>query len=102
MPGQKTGTNTIVFIRLNQVPRNRTKDITYSLITCLIQPEKVEELNRTRLVAKGDRMHYPGNAGTPTTNFLTIKLLINSTISTTGAKFLTMDIKNFYLNTPMA
>jgi hypothetical protein len=47
-------------------------------------------------------VHYPGNAGTPTANLLTVKLLINSTISTMGAKFMTMDIKDFYLNTPMA
>jgi hypothetical protein len=50
----------------------------------------------------GDRVHYPSNAGTPTTNLLTIKILINSTISTAGAKFMTKDIKDFYLNTPMA
>jgi hypothetical protein len=30
----------------------------------------------------------------------TAKLLINSVISTLGAKFLVIDIKNFYLNTP--
>jgi hypothetical protein len=102
MPGQNTGMNTILFIRCNQVPHNRTKDVTYSLITCLIQPEKVDEPNRTRLVAKGDRVHYPGNAGTPTTDLLAVKLLLSSTISTVGAKFMTMDIKNFYLNTPMA
>ena len=29
------------------------------------------------------------------------KLLFNSVISTPGARFLTMDMKNFYLNTPM-
>jgi hypothetical protein len=40
MPGQNTGTNTSVFIRCNQVPHDRTKDVTYSLITCLVQPEK--------------------------------------------------------------
>jgi hypothetical protein len=104
MPGQNKGTNTIVFICCNQVPCERTKDITYGLITCLIQLEKVEELNITRLVAKGDRVHYPGDAGTPTTNLLTVNvmLLINSTISTAEAKFMTMDIKDFYLNTPMA
>jgi hypothetical protein len=102
MPGQNTGTNTIVFIRCNQVPPNRTKDVTYGLITCVIQPEKVEEPNRTRLVARGDRVHYPGNAGTPTADLLTVKLLINTTISTAGAKFMTMDIQDFYLNTPMA
>ncbi len=47
-------------------------------------------------------MHYPGDAGTPTANLLTVKLLLNSIISTPNAKFMTMDIKDFYLNTPMA
>ncbi len=47
-------------------------------------------------------MHYPGDAGTPTANLLTVKLLLNSIISTPNAKFTTMDIKDFYLNTPMA
>jgi hypothetical protein len=31
----------------------------------------------------------------------TAKTLINSVISTLGAKFLFIDIKNFYLNTPL-
>ena len=53
------------------------------------------------MVAGGDRVHYPGDAGTPTADLLTVKLLINSVISTPGAKFFTMDIKDFYLNTPM-
>ncbi len=102
MPGQNTGTNTIVFIKKNQVPHNRTKDVTYGLITCLIRPEKIEEPNQTRLVVGGDRVHYPGNAGTPTADLLTVKLLINSTISTPNAKYITTDTKDFYLNTPMA
>ncbi len=93
MPGHNTNTNTIVFIKKNQVMQNRAKDITYSLITCLIRPEKIEEPNRTRLIAGGDRVHYPGNAGTPTTNLLTVKLLTNSTISTANAKYTTMDIR---------
>jgi hypothetical protein len=71
------------------------------LITCSIRPEKVDEPNRTRLVAGGDRVHYPFDAGTPTVNLLTVKLLINSVILTPGAKIFTMDIKNFYLCTPM-
>jgi hypothetical protein len=94
--------NAIIFIHCNQVACKRTKDVTYGLIICLIQPEKVEKPNRTRLVAGGDRVHYPGKAGTPTANLLTVKLLINSTISTVVAKFMTIAIKNFYLNTPMA
>jgi hypothetical protein len=36
MPGCNTGTNTIIFIRKNQVPTMRAKDVTYGLITCLI------------------------------------------------------------------
>ncbi len=101
MPGQNTGTNTIHFIPWDGVPREQSKDVTYGLITCLIRPEKIDEPNQTRLVA-GDRVHYPGDSGTPTTNLITVKLLINSIILTTGAKFMMMDIKDFYLNTPMA
>ncbi len=53
-------------------------------------------------MAGGDQVHYLGDAGTLTADLLTVKLLINSIISTQGAKFMTMDIKDFYLNTPMA
>jgi hypothetical protein len=102
MPGQNTGTNTIFFIKKNQVPQNRAKDVIYGLITCLVRPEIIDEPNRTRLVAGGNRVHYLGDAGTPTADLLTVKLLLNSIISTPNAKFMTMDIKDFYLNTPMA
>jgi hypothetical protein len=101
MPGRNSGTNTIQFIHKNQVPRDQARDVTYGLITTLVRAEKIDEPNRTRLVAGGDRVHYPGDAGTPTADLLTVKLLINSIISTDGAKFMTMDIKDFYLNTPM-
>jgi hypothetical protein len=101
MPGCNTGNNTIAFIKTNQVPQSRVKDITYGLITCLIRPEKLEEPNQIRLVVGGDRVHYLSNARTPTADLLTVKLLINSTtISTPNAKYMTMDIKDFYLNTP--
>ena len=52
-------------------------------------------------MAGGDRVHYPGDAGTPTADLLTVKLLLNSIISTKNARFMTLDIKDFYLNTPM-
>ena len=38
---------------------------------------------------------------TPMADLMTIKLLLNSIISTPGAKFVTLDIKDFYLNIPM-
>jgi hypothetical protein len=40
MPGRNTGTNTIIFIKKNQVPQDRANDVTYRLITCLVRPEK--------------------------------------------------------------
>jgi hypothetical protein len=53
-------------------------------------------------VAGGDRVHYPEDASTPTSGLLTVKILLNSIISTPNAKFISMDMKDFYLNTPMA
>jgi hypothetical protein len=49
----------------------------------------------------GDRINFPGNCGTPTADLLTVKLLLNSIVSTPHAKFMTIDIKDFYLMTPM-
>jgi hypothetical protein len=105
IPGQVMGTNTIFFIPKDKVPHARAKDVMYGLITCLIRPKKTNDPNQTRLgtrlVTGGDRVHYPCNAGTPTADLLIVKLLINSMISTPGARFFTIDIKNFYLCTLM-
>ena len=46
-------------------------------------------------------INYPDDCGTPTADFLTVKLMLNSVISTPNAKFMTIDIKGFYLMTPM-
>ena len=42
-------------------------------------------------------MTYTGNCDTPTADLLTVKLLLNSIVSTAGAEFMMIDIKNFYL-----
>jgi hypothetical protein len=49
----------------------------------------------------GNLINYPDNCGTPTADLLTVKLMFNSIISTPGVKFMTIDIKDFYLMTPM-
>jgi hypothetical protein len=49
----------------------------------------------------GNLGNYPDDCGTPTTDILTVKLLLNSIISRHNAKFMTVDIKDFYLMTPM-
>ena len=53
------------------------------------------------MTAGGDRINYLVDVSRPTGNIIKIKVLINLTISTPGAKFMTIDIKNFYLNTTM-
>ena len=98
--GRVKGTNTIKFIPKNQVPVDRFKDCTYGRFVCDVRPQKAEP-NRTRLTIGGDRINYPGEVGTPTADMLLVKILFNSVISTDGAKFMTADIKDFYLNTPL-
>jgi hypothetical protein len=46
-------------------------------------------------------VHYPDKVSTPTADLSTVKLLLNSVISTPGTRFATFDLKEFYLCTPM-
>eukprot|EP00804_Cyclotella_cryptica_P018631 CCRYP_011440-RA/>CCRYP_011440-RA protein AED:0.35 eAED:0.35 QI:0/0/0/1/1/1/2/0/400 len=87
--GRIKGTNTIRFIRKRDIPKDRVKI------------SRTKEPNRTRLVVGGDRINYPGEVATPTADMLAAKILFNSVISTVNACFMTMDISNFYLNTPL-
>ena len=100
MPGRNHGTNTIFFIDKSEIPANKWKDVAHSRIVCNVRPQK-EEVNRTRLTFGGNNLSVDYDCGTPTADLLTVKLLLNSVISTPGAKFMTLDIKDFYLNTPM-
>ena len=63
--------------------------------------EGKEDPNRARLVVGGNRIKSPIDYGTPTAYLFTVKLLLNSVVSTNGAKFFTLDTKKFYLNMPM-
>jgi hypothetical protein len=59
-----------------------------------------EEKERTILTVGGDQIEYPGDKSTCTAGLTPAKILINSVISTLGAKFLVIDIKKIYLDTP--
>ena len=98
--GRIKGTKTIKFIHKRDVPSNRMKDVTYGQFVCAIRPEKAET-HRTRLVVGGNKINYPDAVATPTAEMLVAKLLFNSVISTPGARFMTMDLSNFYLMTPL-
>jgi hypothetical protein len=86
------------FIPKSLVPAH--KHPTNGCICCNYQQEK-EEKHCVRLTVGGDWINYPGNKSTPMADLAPAKLLINSTISTPGAKFLGINLANFYLNTPM-
>ena len=86
------------FIQNYEVPYD--KKVTYAQFICDYRPQK-EEKERTRITVVGDRLNYQGEASTRTARLTTIKLLLNSMVSSAGAKFTTADVKIFYLNTPM-
>ena len=46
-------------------------------------------------------LSYEGDLYTETTDIQATKMLLNSVLSTEGARFMTIDIKIFYLGTPM-
>ena len=72
----------------------------YGHIVVSYRPEK-QDPNQVRLTVGGNRVNYPGDCGTPTTNMCTVKLLLNNIISTPGEKIMSINIKDFHLNNPM-
>jgi hypothetical protein len=91
-------TYTIRFIRRSDIPKGRK--VTYGSFVLDIKDHK-EENERTILTVGGDQIEYPGDKSTQTVDLTMEKILINSVISTPNAKFLVIDIKIFYLNTPL-
>jgi hypothetical protein len=91
-------TNTLRFIRRSDIPKGRK--VTYGSFVVDIKDQK-DEKERTRLTVGRDQIEYPGDKSTRTAGLTTAKILINSVISTPSAKFIFIDIKKKYLNTPL-
>jgi hypothetical protein len=92
------GTNTAFFIDLTSIPKYRK--ITYGKLVCDFKPNKTEK-HRVRLTVDGDRLDYSGDTATSTADITTFKISINSTLSTTEAKMMMMDITKYYVGTPL-
>jgi hypothetical protein len=92
------GTDTIFFVPFSAIPTDRT--VTYGRLVCDYRPQKSEP-ERTRLTVGGNLITYPYDVSTDTSDLTTAKLVINSTISTPGARHMLIDIKNYYLGTPL-
>jgi hypothetical protein len=63
-------------------------------------PEKANP-NRTCLTIGGKCITYPEDCGAPTVDMVTVKIHLNSVVPTKGARYCTIDLKDFYLNTLM-
>jgi hypothetical protein len=90
----------IVFIGRDNALIDQRKDITYRRMCINYHPEKTNP-NCTCLTVGGNCITYPGDCGTPTIDMVTVKIHLNSIVSTKGAHYCTINLKDFYLNTPM-
>jgi len=84
----------IDYIPKSAVPEDR--DVTYASFVCDYRPLKSDPY-RVRLDVGGDKLTYADDAGSPAASLIETKLLINSVISTPGAKFISMDLKYHFL-----
>ena len=98
--GQRVkGTDTIFCVDYIDIPNERQKDITDGRIVVDYRPQK-EDPNHTRLIVGGNIIDYPGYLSTPTADTNTSNIAWNSVVSTPKAKYMCIDIINFYLGTP--
>jgi hypothetical protein len=96
--GRIEGSNTIFFIPRSLVPQGKV--ITYGRFVVDIRPNRTKT-HQARLTVGGNLIKYPGDVSTHSEDLTTSKFLWNSTISTEGAKYMCLDVKNFYHGTPM-
>ena len=96
-------TGTIRFIPRSDVPRN--KKVVYLKIVVDIRDHKAVK-ERVRITATptavgGGKVNYAGETTTRTVEMSTVKMHLQSVLSTPGAQYMTLDISDFYLATPM-
>jgi hypothetical protein len=91
------GSHTIFFIPRQAVPKGNF--FTYGRFVVDIRPNK-SEVHRVRLNVGGNLIQYLGDVSTRSADLTTSKCLWNITISTDGAKYMCLDVKNFYLGAP--
>ena len=95
------GTNTITFMtpaKIAKIPKDHT--VMYAHIVADYQPQK-DDPNRILITVEGNLINYPGKTKTNTADMIIVKLSWNSILSTLNTQFMTIDIGNFYHNSPM-
>ena len=99
---KEKGTNSIFVMSHKQIEKvtKEGRIFTYARIVVDFRPQK-KDPNRVRLTAGGNLIKYPGELTTRTADLTTSKCVWNSVLSTKDARFMGIDIKNFYLGTPL-
>ena len=97
-PLMMTGSNTVHLIHPNQKPTDRVA--TYLRIVSFFRPQK-EDPFLIRFTVGDNRIDYLDDVATPTAELQTLKLHLNSVIFDVVASYMTIDIKGYYLGTPM-
>ena len=92
-------TDCISFVHHSNAPKDKKAD--HSRIEHSIRPSK-KETHITRITVGRNVLKCYVNASAKMANLTTLKLLINSVVSTPKAKFMTFDIKNYNLVTILA
>jgi hypothetical protein len=90
------GTNTFFLIDYHNIPAHKRKEICHTMVVCEVHPKK-DDPDRTRITIGGSRICFPVDVGTNTASLELFKVLLNSVLSRKGARFSTIDLKNFYL-----
>ena len=92
-------TNTMEFIHWDALPQNRRVSYYNPQIRIKVKDDGTKEY-RVRGTYGGNISDYNGPKAARTADMTSIKILLNATVSE-DAKWMTMDIKDFYLGTPM-
>jgi hypothetical protein len=70
------------------------------MVVCKVRPEK-DDPDHTCMTISGNCICFLGNEGTNTASLELVKLLLKSVLSCPGTRFSSIDLKKFYLDTPM-
>ncbi len=98
--GQK-GKNSIFVMTLNKIKKiQKNQTVTYAHVVVNFCPQKANP-HCIQITAGGNLIDYPGKLSTQTADLTMSKLMWNSVLSTEGAKYMCLDIKNFYLMAPL-
>jgi hypothetical protein len=92
------GTDTIFFIP--HAAKTSDRPATYCQAVADYNEHKPDPYH-VRLTAGGDKVVYTKYVGTPTVDISTVKIHLNSVISTPDSKYMTVDLKGFNLNMPL-